>query len=100
MAPGGEQGVDHRLDGVKARVLQARSLRYREQRIVQISQRRAAPQSQRVSQDTARADRVPARKRGAPGRGEPLELQDVELVDSDAEEITGRPGSQSVSLAC
>ena len=92
MATGGEIGVDALLERDEAQLLESGDLRLQPSLVDQVGQRWAAPQRERLVQLARRRDRVgPARL-----AAQPLEVREVELGRTDAQDVPRCPRVEPV----
>src|SRR6478609_1763203 len=81
-----EVGVDPLLQGFQAELLEPADLALREALQLEVAERRAAPQRQRLAQRAGSPLRIlPPRL-----RDEPLEATEIELLGLDPEQVAGR----------
>ncbi len=85
-------GVDPRGQGLAPLVFEGGNLAVAQQRRRHVSQRVAAPQSERLAKQAGRLHPVAGLGGGMAARGEHAELADIQLVVADADQVAGCPG--------
>jgi hypothetical protein len=82
--------LDPVLDGADAQLLQADRLRPGEGQVLEVGERRPAPQVERLAQQPGGARCLAGGEGATPLRGEPLEPARVDLVGLDRQPVAGR----------
>ena len=99
VAPGGQVGLHAQLERLEALLLQPRDLRLREGLELQVGQRRAAPQRQRLAQQRRRLLRPPRSQRALPRLDVARETLRVELARTHAQPVARRRGLHDPRVA-
>ena len=99
MAAEGEVRVDALLERHQQDLLQPSRCDLRERLVLEICERRAAPESERLALQLERPLGLAAGQRLARFLGQPLESPQVELLAADVEDVAGRPGLEPRLLA-
>ena len=94
VAPECQICLDTLLDRTEAELFELRDRRLRKRFVGEVRQRRAAPQRQRLSQDSRGHFRRARRERPAPLLDQAAEALDVKLARRDAQQVTASAGYQ------